>query len=231
MDQRRTGAFIQAARKEMAMTQRDLAEKLGVSDKAVSKWETGNGMPDIAVIPNLCELLGITMNELLAGEKIGIGETEQKAEQNMMSLLMENQKVRKLSVRQIIPGIAMIGISVIFAVLLFFVGNEAGIMRFLDAPTFAIIAVFLAGCSILVSRKTAVIPFLRKLVLPFSGALTLCQIILVLNTAVDAVHLRMNLATAGLSLLYGLIIWVVLFLCETVGEAHRLEERRRPAGR
>ena len=69
MDQKKTGEFIQQLRKAQGLTQKELADKLGISDKTVSKWETGNGLPDIASLSPLCKALGINVNELLSGEK------------------------------------------------------------------------------------------------------------------------------------------------------------------
>ena len=65
MDQVRTGRFIAVRRKEKGLTQKQLAEKLGISDKTVSKWECGNGFPEISLLLPLCDELGITVNDLL----------------------------------------------------------------------------------------------------------------------------------------------------------------------
>lgn len=69
MDQQKIGTFIATKRKEKKLTQEQLAEKLGLTNKAVSKWENGKYMPDVSIIQTLCELLGITVNELLNGEE------------------------------------------------------------------------------------------------------------------------------------------------------------------
>ena len=68
MDARKTGALITARRKALGLTQKELAERLTVSDKAVSKWETGAGYPEVTMLPLLAATLGITVDELLAGE-------------------------------------------------------------------------------------------------------------------------------------------------------------------
>lgn len=70
LDQQKIGGFIAERRKKQNMTQKQFAEKIGVSGKAVSKWETGRGMPDNSILMELCELLGTNVNELLSGEKI-----------------------------------------------------------------------------------------------------------------------------------------------------------------
>lgn len=70
MDQIKIGKFIASCRKEQGMTQAVLAEMLGISDRAISKWETGKSMPDSGIMLDLCELLKINVNELLSGERI-----------------------------------------------------------------------------------------------------------------------------------------------------------------
>ena len=70
MNQEKIGKFISKCRKEKRLTQSKLGEKLGVSSKAVSKWETGRSMPDISIMQKLCNILDISLNDLFAGEKI-----------------------------------------------------------------------------------------------------------------------------------------------------------------
>ena len=70
MDQIKIGKFIAEMRKEQNMTQKQLAELLNISDKTISKWECGKGMPDNSILLELCEALHINVNELLSGEKI-----------------------------------------------------------------------------------------------------------------------------------------------------------------
>ena len=70
MDQIKIGRFIAERRKEKSLTQMQLAEKLGISDRAVSKWENGRSMPDSSIMPELCQLLGITVNDLFNGEVV-----------------------------------------------------------------------------------------------------------------------------------------------------------------
>ncbi len=90
MNQTEIGKFIARCRKERRLTQAQLAEKLNITDRAVSKWETGKCMPDSAIMLQLCEILGITVNELLSGEEIGARENdsayEKKADENLLIL-------------------------------------------------------------------------------------------------------------------------------------------------
>ena len=75
MEQEMIGKFISACRKEKGLTQMQLAEKLNITNRAVSKWETGKSMPDVSLMLDLCSILGITVNELLSGERRAVSET------------------------------------------------------------------------------------------------------------------------------------------------------------
>ena len=70
MDAGKTGAYLAALRKARGMTQQEAADQLGVSNKTVSKWENGAGLPDITVLPALAELYGVTADDILAGETL-----------------------------------------------------------------------------------------------------------------------------------------------------------------
>ena len=92
MNQEKIGKFIQEKRKEKKLTQSDLAEKLGVSNRAVSKWENGLNMPDLSLFKPLCELLGISINELMSGRDIGEEKYREELEDNMIKLADYNKK-------------------------------------------------------------------------------------------------------------------------------------------
>ena len=95
MEQEKIGEFIAAQRKEKHMTQKQLGEALGISDKAISKWECGKGLPDISIMVPLCELLEINVNELLSGEHLTGDSYSKKAEENMMHLIQETENQKK----------------------------------------------------------------------------------------------------------------------------------------
>lgn len=95
MDQIKTGKFIAQMRKEQGLTQGQLADKLFISNKTISKWETGKGLPEVSLMLPLCEILDINVNELLTGERIPISEYKEMAEENMMNLVQEAQESRK----------------------------------------------------------------------------------------------------------------------------------------
>ena len=82
MDQYKIGQFIAERRKECGLTQRQLADALAISDKTVSKWETGRGLPDVSLMLPLCEALGVTVNDLLTGQRVEPADYQQKAEEN-----------------------------------------------------------------------------------------------------------------------------------------------------
>lgn len=96
MDQVKIGTFIAACRKEQQLTQAQLAEKLNITDRAVSKWETGKSMPDSSIMLELCGILGIKVNELLSGERIDMDSYEQNAEENLITLKKKDENhIRK----------------------------------------------------------------------------------------------------------------------------------------
>lgn len=91
MDQEKIGKFIGAMRKRQGMTQEQLGEKLGVTNKTISRWETGKYMPDIDKLQNLSALLGVSVNELLAGERIeDTADFQKQADANLVTALSEN---------------------------------------------------------------------------------------------------------------------------------------------
>lgn len=111
MDQIKIGRFIADLRKEKEMTQKELADAIGVSDKTVSKWECGNGMPELSMLMPLCELLQINVNELLSGERLSHDNYSQKAEENIMNLMEENRKHRKK--RKLLDAVMLFALTLI----------------------------------------------------------------------------------------------------------------------
>ena len=95
MDQRKTGQFIAEMRKEQGLTQKELAEKLLISDKTVSKWECGNGLPEVSLMLPLCEILQISVNELLTGKRLHSSEYKKSAEDNLMKLINERETAKR----------------------------------------------------------------------------------------------------------------------------------------
>lgn len=112
MDQIKIGKFIAEERKAKKYTQRELADKLSISDKTISKWERGNGFPEVSLLLPLCNELEITVNELLSGERLQEMDYKKKAEENMVNLVKEAQESKK----KIILSTMVAGLSVVAAV-------------------------------------------------------------------------------------------------------------------
>lgn len=119
MDQIKTGKFIAQMRKEHGLTQTQLADKLLISNKTVSKWETGKGMPEVSLMLPLCEALGINVNELLTGEKIPTENYKEKAEENIMNIMREKEE----SIRKIIISASTCAITLLAGVTLILVAG------------------------------------------------------------------------------------------------------------
>ena len=95
MNQIKIGRYIAECRKKANLTQMQLAEKLGITDKAISKWERGMAMPDTSIMLELCDILCISVNELLSGEKINMENSSQKNEQLLLDMAKELEKKNK----------------------------------------------------------------------------------------------------------------------------------------
>ena len=120
MDLDKIGKFIALNRKNKGLTQEQLAEKLGVTNKTVSRWETGKYMPDLSLLKPLSEELGITLNELLSGEKIENEKIVENTEKNIINTIdYSKQKIEKER-RQISIGLAITGIIISIAALTIF---------------------------------------------------------------------------------------------------------------
>lgn len=95
MNQIKIGRFIAMMRKQHNLTQREFADILGISDKTVSKWECGKGMPELSFMQPMCKILKISLNELFSGEKLTDTDYKKKAEENLMALVKEAEKTKK----------------------------------------------------------------------------------------------------------------------------------------
>ena len=118
MDLVKIGKYIAGKRKALGMTQKQLAEKLNMSDKSVSKWERGICLPDVSVYMELCEILGISINEFLAGEDIDAENVEKKSEDNIIQVTKDSKKKQKnlKSILAVVTTFAMIMVLVLGAV-------------------------------------------------------------------------------------------------------------------
>ena len=120
MDYNKIGNFIMSERKAKKLTQAKLAEKLFVSEKTISKWENGNGIPDTNILPSLCEIFEITINELLNGERFSADSYENKAEK----LMLELQKTKEENNKKILSLEIAIGfMGILFAFTLIIIAS------------------------------------------------------------------------------------------------------------
>lgn len=136
MDQIKIGGFIAEERKRKGYTQKILSEKLGISDKTISKWERGNGFPEVSLLIPLCSELDITVNELLSGERVSEEQYRKKAEENMVNLVKEAQENKKKIILSVMVGI----LTILAAVPLFMVAGMFG-MRTGVRITFIVIGI------------------------------------------------------------------------------------------
>ena len=107
MDTEKISKFIATARTKTGFTQKELADKIGVSDKTISKWETGKSLPDISYYEALCDALNIKVNELLSGEYLTEDAYLKKAETNFVDIIRENDISRKKIFAKLFAGLAL----------------------------------------------------------------------------------------------------------------------------
>lgn len=147
MNQEKIGSFIAQRRKDKKLTQAKLASYLGISDRTISKWERGKGLPDPMYMLELCQILDISVNELLTGEFIEERNYQQKAEDNL--LMMANQEVKQTMKMFFYENVIGIGSTSIFLILIFmsvyFVENSVlKVILFILSFIFLIIGVSIA---------------------------------------------------------------------------------------
>ena len=123
MNQIKIGRFIAECRKTVNLTQMQLAEKLGITDKAISKWERGIAMPDSSIMLELCDILGISVNELLSGEKISMENSNKKNEQLLLDMAKEVERKNKTiwTSMWIIMSVSIIALFAGISIVAFFI--------------------------------------------------------------------------------------------------------------
>ena len=147
MNQVKIGKFIASKRKEQGLTQLQLAEKLCITDRAVSKWETGKSLPDTFLMPELCKLLKITINDLLCGEVVSVENYNEKAEKALLEMVKkEEMQNKKLIMYENVIGFgSTVSFFIQVLVAVFFVKNTTvQILLFILAFAFLIIGVSFA---------------------------------------------------------------------------------------
>ena len=153
MNQLKIGKFIAKCRKMKNMTQADLAEKLNITDRAISKWETGKGMPDSSIMLDLCDELSITVNELLSGEMIKMEDHDKKAEENLVKLQKEKEDSdKRLLFTETIMG-SIVTISFLLILFLSIFAIENIIWKIISIVVgFAIFIIGISNCLLIEQR-------------------------------------------------------------------------------
>ena len=144
MDQIKIGKFIAQRRKSVNLTQMQLAEKLNITDRAVSNWETGKSLPDSSLMLELCDILGITVNDLLSGEVVTMENYNKELENKLIQLVKEKEKAdKRLLSAEIVIGLVATLTLFTLVFLAAFLEMSVGLKIFLIVLGFVM---FLAGC-------------------------------------------------------------------------------------
>ena len=204
------GKFIQEIRKEKGLTQKELAELIGVSDKTISKWENGNSSPDTSMLMSLSEALEVTVNELLSAERIAPENYSMKAEETIMTLIKENEAGKRTHLISQIIGLLLI----ILAFVLIFVvsaGTET-IALFLDSASFVFLLIISVGVVLLSGARDrdSVLMLLSKTVIPIGLAIAIVEFVIFMALISDFSYIGPNLCVITLSILYSCIAKIII---------------------
>lgn len=144
MDQVKIGKFIAACRKKAGLTQMQLAEKLCITDRAVSKWETGKSMPDSSIMLELCDALEITVNDLLCGEVVTMDNYSKELENNLLDMIRQKEQAdKRLLSLEVFVGIT----ATVTLLVLIFLAAFLPMANWLRVALIVLgFLIFLAGC-------------------------------------------------------------------------------------
>ena len=212
MNQTEIGEFIAKCRKEKKLTQAQLAERLNITDRAVSKWKTGKSMPDSYIMLELCEILGITVNDLLSGEKISMESYEKKADENLIALKRkdENNMTKNAVISLLFSATLLIGIMVCLICNIAISGN----LTWSLIPISSIVFVWVVSFpSIILGKKGMLISLisLSAFVIPYLFLLSR----LIKVKEVFSVGVIMAVASI-------LFLWVIAAIWNRVGKTRKL---------
>ena len=214
MDQIKIGKFIAEMRKQSGITQKELAEKIGISDKTISKWECGKSMPDLFYLESICDSLNVSVNELISGEFLSKEAYCDKAEENIMALMKENQQAKKGNVVSIVLGVLFI----LLAMFLTLASAEYGWMQMLlsyfDIPTFVLLTLLSVGMVLLSGKRKydEVLFILQKVSVPNGVLITFVSIVIVMSHLDNPQNIGPSLAVCVISIIYSIIEYLVVFV-------------------
>lgn len=240
MEQQKIGKFIHDLRKEKELTQKQLAEQVGVSDKTISKWETGRGIPDTAIMSELCQVLGISINELLSGERLSVDNYNGKAEENMVNLLKDTEKQNEKNKWSKVNIVLNLLWLLLFGFMVCILGmGSPNIIWFIDMPSLILIIgflilglgisgqmrYFLLGIKAAYVRNTFKIEEMAhlekaeyalgvgiKIIMLTGIGVALISFVTIIGSLEEPSALGPNLAVATLTILYGVVLSMVLFI-------------------
>ena len=214
MDTEKISKFISTARTKVGLTQKELADKIGVSDKTISKWETEKSLPDISYYEPLCGALNIKVNELLSGEYLNDDIYLEKAENNFVEIIRENNFSKKKVVIRLFAGLSLfIATSILIGILS--KSNFTDVFLGLyDLPTFIILLFINFGAVIISGKRTTddILALLKCISIPTGVLLTIVFLAMAATEISDITNLAAYLVVSLLATLYGIIEYILVVI-------------------
>ena len=210
MDATRTAKFIYELRQEKGLTQKELADRIGVSDKAVSKWENARGLPDISSIETLCEVFNISINELLCGKRLPSASYEAIAEENIKALIKDNNEKKFPNLFLSGIGFFLITLSIIVMILLTSAMTHH-INNLLDIPSLIYLFLVEIGLMLIkhVKSNNEIVYLIRSSIIPLGILYTLLAIIILLTNQITPEVFLLNLPVSLLPTVYSIFIYLI----------------------
>ena len=221
MNSEKIGKFLQRMRKECNLTQKQLADKVGVSDKTISKWESGLSLPDIQILPSLCDELGTNVNEVLSGERLSQNQYTAKTEENIYNLLNDNAEHKATEKTKLV--LLLIGVSLLivsFAAIFFLAyGRVSAVDIFEYIDIFALLTeICIVGGAVLISgryRPDAILLTARRTIIPAGILDSVFHIYNAFMHSPDYASFAPTFArNATLPMIYALILYIILTVIE-----------------
>lgn len=207
------GVFLQEIRKGKGLTQKELAEQIGVSDKTISKWENGNSEPDTSMLLPLCKALDITVNELLSCERILPENYSTKAEETIMALIEENKRTSKRNFISVIIGGVVVCVG-LFLLAITNAGLSFPIMFYLDMPSLIVLTILETGVVLLSGARSVkkVLHTVNRTVIPVGLLVAISSLVIVFFYTLDMDLSAVNsgsLVVVILPVLYSVFVKIV----------------------
>jgi len=214
MDTVKISNFILMARTKAGLTQKELADKIGVSDKTISKWETGKSLPDISYYETLCDALNIKVNELLSGEYLNEEIYLKKAETNIVEIIRENKFSKKKVVAKLFAGLALFIAAALLIGILSSLNLSEVIAGLFDLPTLVILVFINLGAMLISGKRSfdGILSLLRHIAIPAGVLLSIISLAMAVAEISDINNLAAYMVIALLSTLYGIIEYIIVVI-------------------